>query len=335
MHIFFMICCTTGIINAQDLHFSSIHTLNQQLFPEFAGLNNDVEASIFYREQWKSIGSKFGAYGASVASTLQPKHKLDGSHLSGGLNFYSEKMNKDASLTAGKMTIVRHQSISRFSKISLGLNVGFQTLSFDPANGSWGSQHNGFFYDENLSSGETFITNRKTGLDIGTGLIYSLNHKRIALPKFQFGFSAQHVNRPNMSFYNDRSGYLPIKTVFYGMLNLKLGNSGSYFQTSLLIQKQKLFSSIVLGSILKIKLNEKAKTTSSFGTTDKTLLGIGAYYRSADAFIACVMLQKTAWNISLAYDFTLSNMKNYNYSRGGIELQLQYTISSLQVVSRF
>lgn len=330
-----MSCFSIGVIDAQDLHFSSIHSMNQQIFPEFAGLNNDVEANIYYRDQWKSIGTKFGAYGASVASTLQPKHKFNGSHLSAGLNFYSEKMNKDASLTSGRMTIVRHQSISRFSKISLGMNVGFQTLSFDPANGSWGSQHNGLFYDENLSSGETFLTNRKTGLDVGTGIIYSLNYKKISLPLFQFGLSAQHLNRPNMSFYNDRSGYLPIKTVFYGMSNLKMGNKGSSFQTTLLFQNQKSFTSIVIGSILKIRLNEKAKTTSSFSITDKTILGIGAYYRSSDAFIACLMLQKTAWNISIAYDFTLSSMQNYNYSRGGIELQLQYTIPNFQVSNRY
>lgn len=309
--------------------------MNQQVFPEFAGLNNDMEATVYYRDQWKTIGSEYGAIGASFASTLQPKHKTNGSHLAGGLNFYREKMNKDATLTSIRMTIVQHQQIAKLSKISFGLNVGMQSLSFDPAMGNWGSQHNGLIYDENLNSGETFSSTSKTALDVGTGFIYSLKHKKSSLQLFQFGISVQHLNRPNLSFYADRNGYLPIKTVGFGSLNLKIGEKGSSFQTSILVQKQSSFSSVVFGGFLKLNLREKAKTTSTFAQTEKILLGFGAYYRSSDAFIACLMLQKTSWNVSLAYDFTTSNLNKYNYSRGAMELQLQFTIPSFQLESRY
>lgn len=331
----FLFCFITEQIIGQDLHYSNIHSMNQQVFPEFAGLNNDLEATVYYREQWKTIGSKYGAMGASFASTLQPKHKSNGSHLSGGVNFYRERMNKDASLTSARMTIVQHQQIASLSKISFGLNMGIQSLTFDPVLGSWGSQHNGLIYDPNMSSGETFSSTSKTALDVGAGAIYSLKHKKSSLHLFQFGISVQHLNRPNLSFYKDRNGYLPIKTVGFGSLNLKIGKKGSSFQSTILVQKQSTFSSVVFGGFFRLNLREKAKTTSTFAQTDKVLLGIGGYYRSSDAFIACLMLQKTAWNISMAYDFTTSNLNQYNYSRGAIELQLQFTIPSFQMESRY
>jgi type IX secretion system PorP/SprF family membrane protein len=322
--------CTSSIVCGQDLHFSNIHSMTQQVFPEIAGLNNDLEASVYYRNQWKAMGAKYGAFGASYASTLQPKHKLNGSHLAGGINFYREQMNKDASHTAARMTLVQHQLISRFSKLSLGLNIGFQSLSFDPANGQWGSQHDGIVYNPNFTSGESFTTTNKTGFDVGSGIVYSLRHKKGAAHLLQVGFSGQHLNRPNMSFYGDRSGYLPIKLVGYTSLNLKIGNRGSYFQPTVLIQKQSKFSSLVFGGLFKMNLQEKAITTSNFSKTDKVLLGFGGYYRSQDAFIACLNIQKTSWNVSLAYDFTVSHLKNYNYSRGGVELQFQYVIPKFQ-----
>ena len=330
-YIFLLSFFVITMTSAQDLHFSNIHSMTQQVFPEFAGLNNDLEATVYYRNQWKAMGTKYGALGASCASTLQAKHKINGSHLAGGLNFYREQMNKDASLTAARLTIVQHQLLSRFSKLSIGLNVGFQSLSFDPANGTWGSQHDGISYNPNLISGETFNTTNKTGLDVGSGIVYSLRHKKSSTHLFQIGLSAQHLNRPNMSFYGDRSGYLPVKFVGYTSLNLKIGERGSYFQPTILIQNQSKFSSITFGGLFKMNLQEKAITTSNFSKTNKVLVGIGAYYRSQDAFIACLNLQKTSWNVSLAYDFTVSNLKNYNYSRGGIELQFQYVIPKFQL----
>jgi type IX secretion system PorP/SprF family membrane protein len=331
--LFFLFAVLNG--QAQDLHFSNIHSMNQQVFPEFAGLNNDLEATVYYRNQWKTLGAKFGAIGASFATTLEPKHKISGSHLSFGLNFYREQMNKDASASSGRMTIVRHQSISKLSKISFGINVGLQTLAFDPASGSWGSQHNGWNYDPTIESGESFTDIRKTKLDVGSGIIYALKYKKSSIHLLQLGFSAQHLNRPNMSFYEDRNGFLPVKKVGFASLNLKLGNRGSQFQTILLLENQGKFSSTMFGSFLKLKLHEKAKTTSSFGTINEVFLGFGAYYRSSDAFVACLMLQKSSWNISLAYDFTTSSLKNYNYSRGGVEIQMQYTINKFQAYSRY
>lgn len=332
-----LLCLLLTAVNclAQDLHFSNIHSMNQQVFPEFAGLNNDLEATVYYREQWKSIGVKYGAIGASYASTLEPNHKISGSHLSCGFNFYREQMNKDASVSSGRITIVRHQSIAKLSKISFGINCGIQTLAFDPANGSWGSQHNGWNFDPTIGSGEGFVSTRKSALDIGSGIIYSLKYKKSSNHLLQLGFSAQHLNRPNMSFYKDINGFMPVKKVGFASLNLKLGNRGSQFQTILLLQNQGKFSSTTFGGFLKLKLHEKAKTSSSFETIDEVFLGFGAYYRSSDAFVACLILQKTAWNISLAYDFTTSSLNNYNYSRGGVEIQMQFTINKFQPYNRY
>lgn len=333
--ILFVSCCASFIICAQDLHFSNIQSMNQQVIPEFSALNNDLEATVYYRNQWRTIGSKYGAIGASFASTLQKNHKVNGSHLAGGLNFYQEKMNKDASFTSTRFNLVQHQIISKFSKVSLGINLGFQSLAFDPAQGSWGSQHNGLEYDPTMESGESFARNQKTSLDVGSGIIYTLRYKKSSQQLLQVGFSAQHLNRPNLSFNNDRSGILPIKTVGYSSLNLKLGKRGSIFQTSCLFQKQAKFTSVIVGSFFKIKLSEKAKTTSSFGAINEIFVGIGAYYRSSDAFIASLMFQKSNWNISMAYDFTVSNLQSYNYSKGAVEIQLQYTINSFQPYSRY
>lgn len=332
---FILSCLIVGSIGAQDLHFSNIQSMTQQVLPEYAGLNNDLEATVYYRDQWKALGSKYGAWGASFASTLQPKQRNNKSHLAGGLNFYREQMNKDASLSSARITLVQHQVISRSSKISLGINVGFQSLNVDPSSGNWGSQHNGLVFDQNINSGETFSRTSKTGLDIGTGMLYSLKHKKANFHAFQVGLSVQHVNRPNMSFNNDRSGYLPMKWVGFSTFNLKVGNKGSSFQTSILIQKQSTFFTGVFGGFLKLKLDEKAKNTSSFSKIQEIFLGFGGYYRTSDSFIASLMLQKTSWNLNFAYDFTISNLKAYNYSRGAFEIQLQYTIPSFEPFNHY
>ena len=233
-------------------------------------------------------------------------------------------MSQNASAISISINTAQHIRLTKLSSLSLGLNLGVYGTSFDEESGTWESQHNGLFYDENLASGEVFESNQQMSFDIGTGMVYAIQNRDHDTKLFQVGFSAFHLNEPDISFASDRSSRLPIRSVLFSSFAIPFGKGESYVEGSMLYQNQKKFNSFTIGAMVKTQLMEGAKTTSSNAKVNSLFLGLGMYVRGKDALIFNAQIQRTNWTASLAYDVTVSSLKNS--SKGAMEIQLSYTI---------
>ena len=322
-------------VSAQDVHSSNIQNLSQLYSPAFCALNNKMEASVFYRTQWKVIGSPFNAFGASFGTTVQPKRRSNKGYLAVGFNAYSEQLGQSSFINSVTASTTYHLRLGATSTVSVGLNMGVMTAEINPSSGTWESQHNGLVYDPTMSSGENFQIYQKNAFDAGSGFVYSLKSKKSKQNILQVGMAMFHLNGPDLSHLTNSSSHVPIRTVVHASSTLGLGPKGSFIQPSFLFQNQGKFNSLTIGAMAKIKLMEKAKSTSSFGKVNEIYAGFGFYVRTNDAVILNASIQKSNWTASLAYDFTTSMLNEANNSRGALEVQLMFVIPSFVKGSRY
>ncbi|MDG1334328.1 MAG: PorP/SprF family type IX secretion system membrane protein [Crocinitomicaceae bacterium] len=318
-----IITCLLPIIgSAQDYHSSNIQNFSQLYNPALVALKNDMTANVSYRTQWRSVGSPFNAIGASFASTVEPTHRKNEGHLALGFNAYREQLSRQGSVTSLSINAAQHIRISKYSSLSLGLGFGTYGRSFNEENGTWESQHNGLFYDENLASGEVFESNQKTTFDVGTGMVYAIQSRDHDVKLFQVGISAFHLNQPIVSYTSAGLTRLPIRTVLFSSFAVpfEIDKNESFVEGTILYQNQGKFNSFMIGGMVKTKLMEKAATTNSASKTNSLYVGAGMYLRGKDAFIFNLQVQRSNWTAALAYDATISSLKNS--SRGAVEFQL-------------
>ena len=312
-----------------DLHSSNIQYLSQLYNPALTGLNNELDASLTYRTQWRKLGSPFTAYAASFGSILKPFSKHRKGKFALGGNLYKEQMAANASCTSFSVSPTYHLKLTENSSLSLGFNIGYYGVSFNEANGSWESQHNGLYFDENIISGEVFQSATQHAFDLGSGLIYTLKNSW-DMKIIQVGGSLFHLNKPNLSFTSAGQSKLPIRKVAFASVSIPFGKSFSYVELKGLYQNQQNFKSLTYGAMIKIKLLEKALFTSSNSKMNSLYLGFGAYIRQNDAFIINLSLQRVNWKLGISYDLTTSKLQEANNKQGATELQFWYTIPSFK-----
>lgn len=330
-----LVCVWSMSSTAQDLHSSNLQNLSQIYNPALTALKNDVDATITHRTQWRSLSSPFTSMNASIGIVAQPKHREDQGYLAFGLNSYSEQMSNQASITSFSLNPTYHLPFTKKMMFSAGLNIGYYGTQINPEGGTWESQHNGLVYDPSIDSGEEFARTSTGNVDAGTGFLLSVKSDKIKARLFQVGFAAFHLNKPDISYLKDGSSKLPIRAVINASSAIPLGRKGSYIEVLGVYQNQLKFNSLTIGAMGKVKLAEKAATTSSVSKVKEIYAGLGMYVRNADAFILNATVQSTNFSASLAYDITVSNLKMANKSRGALELQLQFMIPSLVKRSRF
>jgi type IX secretion system PorP/SprF family membrane protein len=305
----------------QDLHSSNIQNISSNFNPALTALNYRIQGQISYRSQWHKIGSPFVANCFNVGSNLSPFNKTKNGHLSLGLNFYNEQMSKVLIFNSLSVLTSYHLKLNQKMLLSFGFNFGFFQLKVDLQKGSWESQHNGLYYDPNLNSGETFSINQQTKFDIGSGLVYTF--KPSDRLNFQTGLSAYHLNNPNISLNSNYQSKFPIRYVGFLTNKYDLSNKIT-IKSQVLFQHQLKFNSLLFGSIVLLKFREKSKFTSPYSKKKELYAGLGLYYRSKDAFIINMSIQKNNWSFNLAYDVNISNLKIISNKRGAIELQLNF-----------
>lgn len=327
--IYISICFFSGFTSGQDLHSSNIQYLTQLYNPALTGLNNELDASISYRTKWRKLGSPFNAYSATIGSILKPyKRHRKGVFAIGG-SLYNEQVSENSSVTSFTVSPTYYLRLTKKSNLSLGFNVGYFGVSFNVQNGSWESQHNGLLYDQTILSGEVFETTTQHSVYIGSGVIYTVKNKK-DMKVLQIGGSLFHMNRHNISFTAFVESRLPIRKVEFVSVSVPFGKGYSYVEFKGLYQNQDLFNSLTYGAMLKMKLMDKSRYTNANSKQNSLYLGFGTYLRNRDAFILNLSLQKSNLKLGIAYDFTISNLKEANNKRGATEIQFWYSIPSFK-----
>jgi type IX secretion system PorP/SprF family membrane protein len=216
-------------------------------------------------------------------------------------------------LTSTKLygSVAYHQMLGYSSLLSLGFNVGYANKRINTANLKFPDQFDGKFFDNKLPTSAVLNKTNIGYLDMQAGLNYAyFPSEKIYV---NVGFSTHHINRPEESFFesNDITNRVPRR--YIGFLN------GSFMiNDQWIINPNAYFTMQAKSSELVAGLNAHYNLS---GDGEYVLMG-GLYYRYKESIIPLIGLGYKDYAFTFTYDATMSDLKNYNNTRGAYEFSL-------------
>lgn len=302
MKPFFYVCLILQIsINSisltQDPHYSQNYARPIGLNPALTGTANSPRLVTKYRNQWPGLSGNFVTYHAAYDQKIEAINSGVGVMVTGDSQgdrsfetytanlFYSfhHKISENLTFLYGTSLRVGKKSID-WSKLTFGdlidPQTGYVTISEDDLG-----------------------KRSKTYFDLSLGIAgYTKNS--------YFGFSAHHINRPNISVINQQER-LSIRYSAHAGYNLHFfkseNNNGKLVVSpNAIFMTQNGFKKLMLGSYFKF-MN----------------FTLGAWYRDNDAVIGILGYQFKQFSVGYSYDTTISHLNNSS-TKGSHEMSLGY-----------
>lgn len=286
-------------MKAQDPVFTQYAIIPETLNPGFTGFQYDWRAGLIHRRQWpdgnRVIDTDFGFI-----------NRMVGENAGLGITFLNQREEFTNYNYFQVNTLYSYKvDINYEWSIRPAIEVGFGRKSYNFQNLLLEDQINSSTGEVNNTSIDQGILNQKNNiifLDISTGFI-------IDNENCWFGASLKHLNRPNISFLNEKNVPLDLFLSLHGGYVFELDNSPSSIlpnNTRLLLttnyMRQSQFNRLDVGSALKfdnlifgttIVTNPEGKSSNSHFIT------------SLNPFIS-INLDK--FKLSYSYDISTSKL---------------------------
>ncbi len=325
MGLLFCGLCFTSSLIAQDALFTQQALNPLTLNPALAGQTHAMRASVHHRSQWRSVAIPFTTSAAAFDMALGDDLKKKTGRFGVGLLLSRDRAGEPQfTSSAALLNLAYHVNLSAASKLSAGLNAGFDQHVAATPSGEWGSQYNGYQFDPSISSGESFGADQQSHIDLGGGVVFSSgsnsNGRKINKSwELNIGMAAYHMGRVTLA----RADWMTYETAprYTGFVNGKiaLGMSSLALLPAVYYHHQGAFQQTLLGSFLQFDLND----ARSFSSSQKPMTAaIGIFCRTGDAIIAKAQYEFSDFAIGLSYDFNYSGLSAISNGRGGMELAL-------------
>lgn len=315
---------------AQDIHFSQFYACPLLLNPANAGIEHPLDASIIYRQQWKSVADPFTTYGFSVSgNTRKDNKKLKKKGYWGlGLDCYYDKSG-DAALVSMQsgLSLSYHVKLNTASVLSAGVKGVFNQKSINNTNFRWGSQYNGYDYDASILSGESLQSlQRLSFFDLAAGINYLIqnNEKNLSANNqktLSIGIAGFHLNRTNAAMLDGFSSPMNSRYILHASANIGIPNSNVSILPKGYFQIQGGHREGMAGMLFSFKNKEESKVT---GYVPARFFTLGLLYRVKDAFTAVMQYEIKNYMIGIGYDINASKLTTASKGRGAFEVTLRY-----------
>ncbi len=299
-------------IFGQDIHFSQADLSPINLNPSLTGLfDADYRVHANERSQWRSVTVPYKTFSASFDMAYR-KFKIPG-FIGAGLIFNTDKAGDgDFGTNQIKLAAAWHYRLKNDSDlvISLGFDVAYNQHSINYSKLYFGNQYNGYSYDPNSPSGETFPSDNMTYFDGSLGANVNYIYKKIPL---EMGIAWHHLNKPEQSFFEQSVVELDRKFDLHFSSRFDLNNKLSLLPTVFWF-RQGRFNELNLGGLVQRKLNSIAFRS----------IYLGGWLRWKDAAILCFAFDYQNFRFGVSYDINISSLTVASGGRGGLELSIRY-----------
>lgn len=309
----------TQNVQAQDVHFTQFNASPLIVNPAFTGaFSGKMRASAIYRDQWRSVTVPFRTIAVSVDAPIVSDLTVD-DYLAGGIQLYNDRAG-DANLSnlSALASIAYHKFLgaSANKALSVGFQGGYTQKSFDLSKLYFDDEFvNGEFQPG--STGNTF-NNKVDYFGFNAGISWA--HSASQNFSYVIGVGANNLNQPRETF--DRKQDLA--DVGLGMrYNAQIGaiayvSEKFSLRPAFLYQSQSSAREMIAGNEFHLIVGDPEFRTFT------TAVFAGAYYRFDDAAMITAGLEFKGFRLGLAYDYTVSTLKNNARNTGGFELALTW-----------
>ncbi len=319
------ILISVNYLSAQDLHFSNLQLNNfYTSIASTGGTNAVYRGGLHYRNQWPTVGSAYQTIGLFTDYSI----KMDDNALGIGLIVNRDKAG-DVGLTKlrAEANVAYHQKITRFSRLSAGVQFGVTQHSIDESKGEWKNQYNGKAFDPNLPSREQPLFQPFMNYGAGAGLAWNYdarayNRFSMTFTKVDFGVSMYHIASSPLDYYSNQPEYNRIAIT--GSSIFVLDYNVYEIEPAFSYQIKGNERELVFGALYKVILREESKYT---GYYDKLDFSVGGYYRlPSDAIIPTFNMNYDNFQFGVSYDANISQLSQATSTIGAFELTLRFLV---------
>jgi type IX secretion system PorP/SprF family membrane protein len=311
---------------AQDIHFSQFWMTTQQLNPAFDGIDHKFMGTMNYKDQWRSANARFRTFDVAYDMNFQDKKNKKG-FLAAGINFFGDRAGSaNMSTSHVNLSLAYHIHLNKQNTFGAGLSGGFAQRSINYATLEWGSQFDGTDFNSSLPTGESVAGKNFSFFDAGAGLLWTYSRDAHTVMsndqlKFNFGISAFHPHQPSYSFIGSDERLFP-KLVLTGNSLIGIKNTNLSLQPGFIYFMQGATKEFLVGTMFRYNLQRESKIT---GFVKASNLSLGCYYRSKDALILSLLMEKGPYAFGFSYDVNISDLSSATTGRGGMEISLRYS----------
>ncbi len=301
-------------VAAQDLHFSQFYQSPLTTNPANTGFIPDADYRIGgnYRNQYSSIMQQPYKTMSLFADAQVFREKFENGWLGLGAVVLSDVAGS-GSLRSTKVygSLAYHQMLGNSSLLSAGFNLGWANKRIDFSSLKFPDQFDGQFFDNTLPTGVALSNTSTSYFDMQAGMNYAYFPTEDIY--VNAGYSIHHVNKPRETFFEDETndGTIPLRHI--GFLNALLK-----VRQNLIINPNIYYTNQAKASEMVFGLNGSFNLS---GQGDMQFIG-GVYYRYKDAFIPTAGFEVSNLRFIFSYDATSSQLKNFNRSRGALEVSI-------------
>ena len=291
---------------AQGMHFSQYYNAPMLLNPANTALlpDEDYRLGANYRNQWSSVPVPYNTLSA-YADFSALRYKNEHNWLGLGAAFFSDKAGDgNLALNLFQAFAAYHIELGSANMLSFGASAGYAQRSVDLTKLTFDKQWDGFTFDGALPNGENSVTVKTSYATVGAGINYAYFPNENVYIKLGAGLA--NINRPKETFYYGQTNELGMRPT----VNLDVlvrSTSHLIINPSVYYTEQKGAYELLGGSQFVIDLGGNN-------------LILGLYYRWNDAIVGAVGFDWGRFRVMTTYDFTTSQLAQYNGSNGAFEI---------------
>ncbi|MEO0775303.1 MAG: PorP/SprF family type IX secretion system membrane protein [Bacteroidota bacterium] len=321
---------------AQDLHFSQYYHSPQNLNPALAGvMAADYRISSLYRSQWQSVPVPYLTYtGSFDLKYFLPRHREG--FLGGGLLFNYDRAGSARWRVAHLgLSLNYSRALNEGDILTAGFQIGRAQRSLNVGALTFANQYNGEQFDPNRATGEDNLQDNGFGYtDLSVGLNWNFTRRRgrgVGTSSGNLGLSIAHVNQPELGVYTSTRPRLPARITVYNFGWIELPGS----------ERLDLFYSVygtVMGTSNEAMLGADLRYHLDAASGKKVALSLGLHYRPVginDALFPVLKVFYESWTVGFSYDINLSEFRVATDGRGGPEVSVIYTITTVKPLKTF
>lgn len=309
-HLLIGACLLLGLqAAAQDPQLSQFYAAPLYLNPALTGNTYQDRAGINYRMQWPGIGPGYKTYAVTYDHRSAEMHSGIG-----GMVMHDRSGSFGLSFTQAALSYSYEARLNRRKAFRGGLRMGYTMRSFDSGNMLFADQ---VIRDNAPTSIEPTMLQQVSYFDLSAGFLYFTE-------QFWAGFSTNHLNKPQQSFYSDGDAELPVRTSVHAGYRFPLDgrafrHSGTTMTLAAHYKAQEKWDQLDIGAYVD-------HDAITYGMWYRGIPGLKAYqpgYPNDDA-VVLMFGYETPYQLKMVYSYDVTVSKLTVKSGGAHEISVIY-----------
>lgn len=322
--VFFSVTMT-----AQDIHFTQFYMSPLNLNPAMTGVMNCKTRMVAnYRNQWAAVlgGDAYNTYSVSYDQKI-PVGREDYFGIGGSIWGDVAGASRFGT-TQGRLSLSYSKKMAGYRKrasyLVIGADAALSSRGISDRDLKWPNQITGTGFDPTISSGElSFQDFNILYPDLAAGLLwFSVIDNNT---NWYLGAAIHHLNRPNVSFLDQKVSLYSRYTIHAGM-QFEIARKMSMLPFAVYMA-QGPHRTLNAGTNFRFALGPSRTTNQSWEA--------GAWYRvgnstqsalHSDAIILSTRFNYEQFGIGFSYDINISGLTQASAGNGSFEFSLIYNI---------